>query len=94
MSRLRELPGIGPFSAELILLRGAGEPDGFPTAEPRLHEEMARAYALTDPAPADLAGLAEKWRPYRTWVSVLLRARREEETAEPATGRRAGRGGG
>ncbi|MFD5144293.1 hypothetical protein [Streptomyces sp. NPDC058401] len=23
----RDLPGIGPFSAELILIRGAGHPD-------------------------------------------------------------------
>jgi DNA-3-methyladenine glycosylase II len=91
IARLRELPGIGPFSAELILLRGAGHPDGFPTAESRLHDEMAHAYELTEPAVADLARIADGWRPYRTWVSLLLRTRREEETAEIATGRRAHR---
>jgi DNA-3-methyladenine glycosylase II len=91
ITKLRELPGIGPFSAELILLRGAGHPDAFPTAEPRLHDEMAHAYDLTDPSPADLAKVAEAWRPYRTWVSLLLRTRREEETAEITTGRRVNR---
>jgi 3-methyladenine DNA glycosylase/8-oxoguanine DNA glycosylase len=43
---LAKLPGIGPFSAQLILLRGAGHPDVFPTAEPRLHHE------LTTPTPS------------------------------------------
>ena len=91
ITRLRELPGIGPFSAELILLRGAGHPDAFPATESRLHDEMAHAYGLTDPPAAELARIAEDWRPYRTWVSLLLRTRREEETAEIATGRRAHR---
>jgi 3-methyladenine DNA glycosylase/8-oxoguanine DNA glycosylase len=91
IARLRELPGIGQFSAELILLRGAGHPDGFPTAESRLHDEMTHAYGLTEPTVADLARIADGWRPYRTWVALLLRTRREEETAEIATGRRAHR---
>lgn len=86
IARLRELPGIGPFSAELILLRGAGYPDAFPTAEARLHDEMAHVYGLTEPPAAELARIAEAWRPYRTWVSLLLRTRREEETEEIATG--------
>jgi len=88
IKRLRELPGIGPFSAQLILLRGAGHPDVFPTAESRLHDEMTHAYGLTDPSEADLVHIADKWQPYRTWMSLLLRTRREEETAEIATGRR------
>lgn len=94
LASLRELPGIGPFSAELILLRGAAEPDGFPTAEPRLHEEMTRAYGLHEPTLAQLVAIARRWRPYRTWVSLLLRIRREEETAEIASGRRVRRAGG
>lgn len=79
LARLSELPGIGKFSAELILLRGAAHPDGFPLHEPRLHEEMRRAYGAV--STADLSDIAESWRPYRTWVSLLLRVRREELTA-------------
>jgi DNA-3-methyladenine glycosylase II len=30
LADLRRLPGIGEFSAELVLIRGAGEPDYFP----------------------------------------------------------------
>jgi 3-methyladenine DNA glycosylase/8-oxoguanine DNA glycosylase len=86
LERLRRIPGIGPFSAELTLLRGAAHPDAFPTAERRLHQEMTTAYHLDDPTPADLSRIAEAWRPYRTWVALLFRTRREDDTGE-ITGR-------
>jgi 3-methyladenine DNA glycosylase/8-oxoguanine DNA glycosylase len=85
---LQRIPGIGLFSAELILIRGAGHPDVFPASERRLHDEMAHEYGLQDPSPARLAAIAEAWRPYRSWVALLLRARWETETAEIARGRR------
>jgi len=79
-ARLRGLPGVGPFSAELILLRGAGEPDGLPTNEPRLARAVGRAYGLGKaPDTEQLRTLGEKWRPYRTWVALHLRAMLEEE---------------
>jgi DNA-3-methyladenine glycosylase II len=82
-ARLRELPGIGPFSAELILLRGAGEPDGLPANEPRLARAVARAYGLEKmPGTKELEEIGEKWRPYRTWVALHLRAMLEEESGE------------
>ncbi|MFL6122910.1 DNA-3-methyladenine glycosylase family protein [Actinophytocola sp.] len=86
LARLRKLPGIGPFSAELILLRGAAHPDAFPEAEQRLHDEMRHAYQAS--TKQDLIEIAEGWSPYRTWVALLLRVNREEETEEIATGRR------
>lgn len=73
LAALQELPGIGPFSAELVLLRGAGDPDGFPRQERRLAQAMAPRYGLADPGPEELAAIAERWRPHRTWASVLLR---------------------
>jgi 3-methyladenine DNA glycosylase/8-oxoguanine DNA glycosylase len=78
LTRLKLLPGIGDFSAELVLLRGAAHPDGFPDAETRLHEEMRRTYPAT--TKAELREVAETWSPYRTWVSLLLRAQREDRT--------------
>jgi DNA-3-methyladenine glycosylase II len=84
LTQLRELPGIGEFSSELILLRGAAHPDGFPAAETRLHEEMRRTYG--EVSTGDLKEIAAGWSPYRTWVALLMRVRREEETA---AGRRA-----
>ena len=74
MEHLQQLPGIGPFSAELILLRGVGDPDVFPRTEMRLHRAMAAAYDLgDDPDVATLEAIAEQWRPYRSWVGLMLR---------------------
>lgn len=76
MAHLQQLGGIGPFSAELILLRGVGDPDAFPLTEMRLHRAMADAYHLgDDPDLSTLEGIAETWRPYRSWVGLLLRNR-------------------
>jgi DNA-3-methyladenine glycosylase II len=83
LARLEELPGIGPFSSGLILLRGAGAPDLIPNREPRLGKAVAMAYDLdAPPTPEELRRLAQNWRPYRTWVSLHLRAMLEEETGE------------
>jgi DNA-3-methyladenine glycosylase II len=82
-ARLEELPGIGPFSSGLILLRGAGSPDVLPTSEPRLGRAVAMSYNLqAPPTPEALQHLAQNWRPYRTWVGLHLRVMLEEETAE------------
>ena len=74
LAELRTIPGIGPMSAEHILIRGAGAPDRVTPMEPRLPRSIALAYGM-DHVPADdeVFQMAEKWRPYRTWVMVLLR---------------------
>ena len=74
LTAVQELPGMGPFSAELVVVRGAGAPDVFPRTEGRLHAAMADLYGLVDPTVDDLTRLAECWSPYRSWVSVLIRA--------------------
>ena len=87
MADLKKLPGIGDFSAGLTLLRGAGAPDAVPAAEPRLGRAVALAYGLPGPAtPEQIRAISERWRPYRTWVTLLLRAQLEYSTGE-ITGR-------
>lgn len=83
LDELRTITGIGPFSAELILLRGAGDPDHTPTSEPRLARAIAMAYDLAGPPNADdVAAISQTWAPYRSWVSLLLRTMLEDETHE------------
>jgi DNA-3-methyladenine glycosylase II len=67
-TRLQELPGIGPFYAGLILIRAVGPTDLAPKAEPRLEKAVQARYGQ----PVETASAA--WRPFRTWVSVLIRA--------------------
>ena len=92
MGRLRELPGVGPFSAELILVRGAGAPDVFPLAERRLHAAMVQLYGLPGSERARLVEIARRWAPYRSWVSVLIRSAHDtgaaHTTEKPAADRR------
>ncbi len=88
LEHLKTLPGIGDFSAQLILLRGAGEPDALPTHEPRLARAITLAYGLDHlPTTQEAWQIAEAWRPYRTWGSLLLRVMLEAETQEIARGR-------
>jgi DNA-3-methyladenine glycosylase II len=88
LAQLKELPGIGDFSAELVLLRGAGAPDVIPRHESRLARAVALAYDRPGPPSADeIARISDRWKPYRTWVTLLLRTYLEDETGEIA-GRR------
>jgi DNA-3-methyladenine glycosylase II len=74
LAHLRRVPGIGPFGAELILLRGAGHPDYLTLVERRFRSAVERAYGLDHtPTDNDLQRISELWRPYRTWVTFLLR---------------------
>jgi DNA-3-methyladenine glycosylase II len=65
---LQQIDGVGPFSAELILVRGAGHPDVFAKREPLLRQLMVQRYG-----EVDLVAVADGWRPRRSWASFLLR---------------------
>jgi DNA-3-methyladenine glycosylase II len=73
MADLQTLRGIGPFYAALILIRSSGVAD-VPTPEARVRESAARAYGLDELPDGDaFLELSERWRPFRTWATVLLR---------------------
>jgi DNA-3-methyladenine glycosylase II len=84
VAELQRLPGIGPFTAELVLVRGAGAPDVLPLAESRLRRAVALAYG----PGATLEDVGAKWAPFRSWCAVLLRAWLEDETHEIGGGPR------
>jgi DNA-3-methyladenine glycosylase II len=75
LRQLRSLPGIGPFYAELILIRACGVTDVLPTNEPRVLGLAGELYGLDRPLSVEeFAERAEAWRPWRTWSTVLIRA--------------------
>ena len=82
IDQLKELGGIGDFSAELILLRGAGDPDWAPRHEPRLISAMTLAYDRAHFDDHEVVVITSGWAPYRTWVSLLLRVNLEDSTHE------------
>ena len=69
LATLLTIRGIGDFSARLVLLRGVPSIDVF-APEPRLLQVIERRYG----SEVDLDAISAPWRPYRTWVSVLLRS--------------------
>jgi DNA-3-methyladenine glycosylase II len=74
LALLQRLPGIGPFSSELILLRGAGHPDYLTLQEPRFRQAVRQAYALDhEPTDTELQRISDAWRPYRMWITFLFR---------------------
>ncbi len=56
----------------------AGHPDHVPLHDSRLGRALAMEYGLPGgPLREDLVRISEGWRPYRSWVALLLRVRLE-----------------
>jgi DNA-3-methyladenine glycosylase II len=73
LAELERLRGIGRWSAQHVVMRGSGLADAMPSAEPRVAAAAAIAYDARAPMDAAaMVALADGWRPYRMWVSVLL----------------------
>jgi DNA-3-methyladenine glycosylase II len=74
-AELQQLPGIGPFYSSLIVIRACGHADVPALAEPRSRAAIQQAYGFDHELSDDeLLDLSEAWRPFRTWVSVMMRA--------------------
>jgi 3-methyladenine DNA glycosylase/8-oxoguanine DNA glycosylase len=68
--RLCALPGIGPWTAQIVALRAFGEPDAFPAGDLGLRRALEAAGASTD-APA-LRARAASWSPFRAYATLHL----------------------
>jgi AraC family transcriptional regulator, regulatory protein of adaptative response / DNA-3-methyladenine glycosylase II len=68
--QLLAIPGIGPWTADYVVLRALGHRDAFPAGDLGLRRS-ARALRLPD----DTAGLeasSERWRPWRRYAAHYL----------------------
>ena len=75
MAELQRLPGIGPFYSALIVIRACGHADALPVGENHARSAAQAAYGIDhELSDAEFTDLAERWRPFRTWVAVMLRA--------------------
>jgi DNA-3-methyladenine glycosylase II len=74
MAGLRQIKGLGPLYAMLVYLRSTGVKDAAALGEPRLASYLRHYYGLEHtPDTEEVRRLAEPWRPFRTWASVLFR---------------------
>jgi DNA-3-methyladenine glycosylase II len=73
LAELKEIHGVGPWTAAHMLYRGAALHDGLPLEEPRVLNGYADAAGLKQaPSQESFAQAAEAWRPFRMWTCILL----------------------
>lgn len=73
IATLTEVRGIGVWSAHMHLIFHLGRLDVLPVGDLGVCAGAARLFGLaTNPTPAQLTALAEKWRPYRSLASWYL----------------------
>ena len=71
VARLRQVAGIGDWTAHYIALRAAREPDAFPASDRGLLRGMAAC--SSEPIDAKTLALhAERWRPWRAYAAQQL----------------------
>ncbi|MFX0538471.1 AlkA N-terminal domain-containing protein [Ornithinimicrobium sp. Y1847] len=76
---LLALPGIGPWTTEMVLLRALGDPDAWPGSD--LGVKLGAAAAGLPDAPRQLDTRAETWRPWRGYAAALLWAHGEHDAS-------------
>jgi AraC family transcriptional regulator of adaptative response / DNA-3-methyladenine glycosylase II len=70
VARLRQLPGIGEWTAQYIAMRALGESDAFPAADLGLQRSLAQFGKR--PTVDKLLTCAERWRPWRAYATLHL----------------------
>jgi AraC family transcriptional regulator of adaptative response / DNA-3-methyladenine glycosylase II len=65
-AQLTALPGIGPWTAAYIALRGLGDPDVFLPSDLGVRRALERLGMPAD--PASVARRAQAWRPWRSYA--------------------------
>ncbi|NVN48775.1 DNA-3-methyladenine glycosylase 2 family protein [Mycolicibacterium hippocampi] len=69
-AQLLSLPGIGPWSAEMIAMRALGDPDAFPATD--LGVTVAARQLGLPATPNLLVERSSRWRPWRAYATQHL----------------------
>ena len=92
LAELRTLPGIGEWTASGVLTRGCGIADTITLADGISREAVRHFYDLPEgPSDEEWLAIAEPWRPYRMWATVLLHMAWRREAPERPSYRQGGR---
>ena len=70
VERLRELPGIGAWTAHYVAMRALGWPDAFPPGDVAALKAMQRLFATSSAREAESRAAA--WRPWRSYALLRL----------------------
>ncbi len=84
ISELVQIKGIGRWSAQMFLMFTLGREDVFAPDDLGLRKAIQVNYHLEEiPKSKEAETFAEKWKPYRTYASILLwRSLRQEKDSE------------
>ncbi|MCP9488204.1 MAG: DNA-3-methyladenine glycosylase, partial [Gaiellaceae bacterium MAG52_C11] len=72
-AQLTAVKGLGPWTAHMFLIFHLRRPDVLPVGDLGIRRGAQLAYGMEElPTPAELAQLAEPWRPYRSLACLYL----------------------
>jgi DNA-3-methyladenine glycosylase II len=73
IARLTEVPGIGPWTVQGVLIIALDREDVVLPGDLALRKAIRSAYRLDHlPAPDEVLAIAERWRPYRSLATSYL----------------------
>jgi DNA-3-methyladenine glycosylase II len=73
VTHVTRVRGIGPWTAEMLLIFSLGRPDVLPVTDLGVRKGFMLTYGgKTLPTPADLLASGERWRPWRSVASWYL----------------------
>jgi AraC family transcriptional regulator, regulatory protein of adaptative response / DNA-3-methyladenine glycosylase II len=70
LTRLLAIPGIGPWTAAYVAMRGFHDPDAFPQGDAGIRRALKTLGRPDD--PRSLAILQQRWRPWRAYAALQL----------------------
>ena len=85
IAALKELPGIGDWTAQYIAMRALRWPDAFPAGDVALHKALGtqrtQSGQSSKTAARDAEALSQAWKPWRSYAVIRAWA----SLAEPVT---------
>lgn len=73
IAELTKVKGIGPWTAEMVLMFSLGRTDIFSKGDLGLRKGIVHLYGLKKfPSEKKLAAITKKWSPYRTYAARVL----------------------
>ena len=87
IAALKDLPGIGDWTAQYIAMRALRWPDAFPAGDVALHKALGVEGAKNPPREAEAASQA--WRPWRSYAVIRAWSRLLPAEASSASSRKA-----
>lgn len=82
-SSLLSLPGVGPWTADMVMIFGLLRPDVFPEGDLAVRRALGELFLSGQaPTPKAARAFAERWTPYRTVATWLLWRHLDPEPVE------------